>query len=186
MNIESITLFLHIAGSFGLFLALGLEWVGLRQIRKAMNPEQVRGWMGIQKSVQKVGFASMLTTVVTGITMTLMEWGGAAWILVTMASLFLVIGLSAALTGPQMKELGRALVAGKGSLSTAFRSAANQPLLWISIQTRIAIVLGIVFLKTAKPGIVGSLLTLGAAIILGVASALPLPRREQAQEGSTD
>jgi hypothetical protein len=50
----------------------------------------------------------------------------------------------------------------------------------------VAITLGIVFLKTAKPDLGGSLLTIGVAIVLGLALALPMPRREQAQEGSAD
>ena len=71
-------------------------------------------------------------------------------------------------------------------MSNTFHSLANHPVLWISIQTRVAIALGIVFLKTAKPDLGGSLLTIGVAIILGLASALPMPRRERAQEGSAD
>jgi hypothetical protein len=67
MNAYSIALFLHIVGALGIFVALGLEWTGLWQIRSAMTPQQVGGWMRILKGVRKFGFASMLTTVVTGI-----------------------------------------------------------------------------------------------------------------------
>ena len=186
MDSYSISLFLHIVGALGFFVALGLEWTGLWQIRSAMTLEQVRAWMGILKSVRKVGFASMLTTVITGIYMMLTDWGGVAWIIVTLVSLVLVIVLSLALTGPRMAAVGRALATEKAPLSRNFHSLANNPLLWISIQTRIAIALGIVFLKTAKPDLGGSLLTIGAAIVIGLASALPLPRRERAREGSTD
>ena len=51
MNDYSIALFLHIVGTLGFFLALGLEWTGLSQIRSAMTLEQVRSWMGILKNV---------------------------------------------------------------------------------------------------------------------------------------
>jgi hypothetical protein len=50
----------------------------------------------------------------------------------------------------------------------------------------VAIALGIVFLKTAKPDLGESVLTIGVAIVLGFASALPMPRHEQAQEGSVN
>ncbi len=76
MNIYSIALFFHIVGALGFFVALGLEWTGLRQIRKAVSPDQVRGWMGILKSTRKVGFVSMLTAVITGIYMMVTVWGG--------------------------------------------------------------------------------------------------------------
>ena len=186
MNGYSITLFLHIVGALGFFVALGLEWTGLWQIRSAITPEQVRGWMGILKSVRKVGFASMLTTVISGFYMMATVWGSVAWVIVSLGALVLVIVLSVALTGPRMAAIGRALASEKVPLSQAFYSLANHPLLWISIQTRLAIALGIVFLKTAKPDLGGSLITIGVAIVLGLASALPVPRHEKAQEGSAD
>ena len=129
---------------------------------------------------------SMLTTVISGFYMMATAWGGVAWIIVTLGALVLVIVLSVALTGPRMVAIGRALATEKGLVSQTFHILANHPLLWISIQTRVAIALGIVFLKTAKPDLGGSLLTIGVAIVLGLASALPVPRRERAQEGSAD
>lgn len=186
MNAYSIALFLHIVGAVGFFVALGLEWTGLWQIRSAMTPQQVRGWMGILKSVRKFGFASMLTAVITGFYMMATVWGSVAWVIVSLGALVLVIVLSVALTGPRMAAIGQALATEKVPLSQTFYSLANHPLLWISIQTRVAIALGIVFLKTAKPDLGGSLITIGVAIVLGVASALPMPRRERAQEGSAD
>ncbi len=165
-----------------MFVALGLEWTGLWQIRRAMTLELVRGWMGILGSLRRFGFASMLTTVITGIYMMLAVWGGVAWAIVTLGSLVLVIALSLALSGPRMAAIGRALAAQKGPLPATFRSLANHPLLWISIRTRVAIALGIVFLKTARPDLVGSLFTIGVAILLGLAPALYVPHREQAQE----
>jgi hypothetical protein len=142
--------------------------------------------MGILKSVQKFGFASMLSAVVTGFYMMVTVWGRVSWLIVTLGSLVLVIALSLAVTRPRMVAVGRALAMGKGSLSPTFHSLADHPLLWISIQSRVAIALGIIFLKIAKPDLGGSLLTIGVAIVLGLASALPMPRRERVQEGPAD
>src|SRR5512147_1083297 len=184
MNAYSIALFLHIVGAVGFFVALGLEWTGVWQIRSAMTPQQVRGWMMILKSVRKVGFISMLTTVITGIYMMVTVWGGEAWIIVTVGSLVLMIALAQVVTAPRMMAIGRALATEKVPLSQTFYSLANHPLLWISIQTRVAIALGIIFLKIAKPDWGGSLITIGVAIVLGVATALPIFRRERAQTAS--
>ncbi len=182
MDLESIDLFLHIAGALGIFVALGLEWTGLRQLQSALTFEQVRSWMGTLKNVRKMGFASMLVTVITGIYMMITDVGATAWIIVTIGSLALVIALAQVLTAPRMKAIGRTLAAEKGQLSAVYRTLVTDTILRISIQTRVAIVLGLVFLKIAQPELVGSLLTIGAAIVIGVASALPVPRREQAQE----
>ncbi len=183
MNAYSIALFLHITGALGFSAALGLEWTGLLQIRSAVRQEQVRGWMMILKSVRRFGFASMLTTVLTGVYMTLAIWGGVAWVVISIGALVLVIALSLVLTGPRMVAIGRALTT--ASTSPTFYSLASQPLLWISIQTRIAIALGIVFLKVAKPDWAASLLIIGIATVVGMASALPVSRHQEAQEGAT-
>ena len=42
MNIFSIALFLHIVGALGVSVALGLEWLGLSQIRKTTWPYSLR------------------------------------------------------------------------------------------------------------------------------------------------
>jgi hypothetical protein len=186
MDAYTIVLYLHIVGVLGLFVALGLEWTGLRQIRSALVPEQVHAWMGVLKSTRGVGFASMLTTVITGTYMILADTGLVPWIYISILALLLVILLSVVLTGPRMVAIGQALVMGKGTLSSTFYSAVNQPLLWISIQTRIALALGIVFLKITKPELAGSLVTVGVAIVLGIATSLYLPQRVKAHEESAD
>ncbi len=186
MNDYSIALFLHIVGALGFFVALGLEWTGLRQLRSAMTPDQVRAWMTILKSTRRMGFASMFTTVISGFYMMATAWGAVAWLTVALGALVLVIVLTLALTGPRMAAIGQALATGKGVLSQNFHSLASHPLLWMSIQTRVAITLGIVFLKVVKPDLAGSLLTIGVAIVLGLASTLPVPRRERAQERSAN
>jgi hypothetical protein len=186
MNDYSIALFSHIVGALGFFVALGLEWTGLRQIRNATTSEQVGAWMRISKSASRLGIASILTILISGFYMMATVWGGVAWITVTLGTLVLPIVLGLALTGPRMAALGRALTMEKGTVSPTLQHLANHPLLWISIQARVAIALGIVFLMTAKPDLGGSLLTIGVAIVLGLASALPIPRRERAQEGPAD
>lgn len=180
----SIVLFFHIVGAMGLFVALGLEWTGLWQIRSAARPDQVRTWLGILKSARGVGFASMLTTVISGLYMMATAVGGAPWLLVTIGALVLVIALSVVLSGPRMAALGRALMSGTGALPPDFASLANHPLLWISILTRAAIALGIVLLKVSRPDLGGSLLVIGAAIVLGLAAALPVTRGAHAQESA--
>jgi len=182
MSIYAIALFFHIVGALGMFVALGLEWTGLRQIRNATSADQVRGWMGILKSVRKFGFSAMLATVISGIYLMVAVWGAAPWIIVTLGSVALVMVLAQALTAPRMAAIGRALAVGKGTLSEGFHNLINHPMLWVSIQTRTAIALGIVFLKIAKPDFGGSLLTIAVALLLGIASVVPLLRHANVQE----
>jgi hypothetical protein len=186
MSTYLIALGLHIVGAWVFFVALGMEWIGLWKIRSAKRPDRVPAGMKLIKMATKAGFVSMLTTVLSGIYMMLKVWGPLSWIITTMGALVVVIGLSLALTRPRMAAIGRALTAEKGPVLQTINSLASHPLLWISIQTRVAIFFGILFLKNAKPDLGGSLVVIGAAMALGLASSLPvyLLRRAHVQVGS--
>ncbi len=187
MNDYSIALYVHIVSVLGMFVALGVEWIGLSQIRSARDFGQIRVWMEILKRVPKLGLPSMSVAVVSGLYMMWRVWGGTPWLIVSIGALILVIALSQMLTRPRMMAIGRTLGAQKGpALSPVFHSLASHPLLWISIQTRVAVALGIVFLKVAKPDWTGSLLTLGIAIVLALVAALPLTHRQRVVEGSAE
>src|SRR5574341_234980 len=136
MNTYPIALFLHIVGALGFFVALGLEWSSLRQIRRATNPEQFREWMRMINSTRRVGGPSMLLILITGFYMTVTARIGGPWIIVTLGTIVLLIVVGAALSGPRMVAIGKALANERGSLSHNIQNLANHPLLWISIQTR--------------------------------------------------
>lgn len=182
MEEHAIGLFIHIVGGIGMCVALGIEWVSLWQLRSAILPEQVRTSMVTIKSAFKVGFISMLMNVLVGLYMIWIEWGFVAWITISLVAFVLIIVLNVAVTRPRMAAIGHTLVAEKGALAKAYHSQANHPLLWISLQSRVAIVLGITFLMIAKPDLTISLLTLGISIAFGLASAFPFLRRVRAQE----
>jgi hypothetical protein len=58
-----------------------------------------------------------------------------------------------------------------GAVSASLRDLLRHPLLWIAIQTRVALASGIVFPMTVKPDVGGSLLTIGVATVLGLVLA---------------
>jgi hypothetical protein len=181
MTLYSIVLFLHIVGALGLFVALGLEWVSLAYVRRAATAEQAREWLGVRSWVMRLGPASLVVILLSGFYMMATRWGGAGWILVALAALVVIAILGATLTGLPMGTIQNAAAAESGPLSPALRQRLNDPRLWISIQIRTAIALGIVFLMTVRPDLVRSLVTIGTAVILGVASALPMWRRGRAK-----
>ena len=186
MSNYAIALFLHIVGALGFFVVQGGEWIGLSQIRRARLPEEAHAILGTVKSADRLGGISILTTIITGVYMLLTVWGWVAWILVVLGALILEIVLFVVLAKPRMSAMEQALATEKGFVSKTFHDLVNDPILWISIYTRTAILLGIVFLKIAKPDLVGSLLTVGVAILLGLASALPMSRRVRVQAGPAE
>lgn len=179
MNAVSISLFFHISGALGMTAAIALEALGLQQVRMATMPMQAGAGLRILGGTRKLGFPSMLLVVLTGLYMMVTGDGPTPWILTTIGAVVLLIALTGT-SGPRMAAVGRALARETAPLSGSFHSIANHPLITISIYTRIAIILGIVFLKTTQPDWTGSLLAIGVAIVLGVGSAFSQSRRVQA------
>jgi hypothetical protein len=178
MNDYSIALFWHIVGALGFFVALGLEWMSLGHVRRATTAEQVRERMHLSNNAHRVAMPSMLMILITGFYMMATVWGHVAWIIVALGAVVLLVALAVGLSGRRMAVIGRGLAAEHGPVSPFLHDVLHHPLLWISIQTRVAIALGIVFLMTAKPDLRGSLLAIVIAAMLGLASALPILRRE--------
>lgn len=56
----------------------------------------------------------------------------------------------------------------------------TDPVLWATILTLVAVAVGIVFLMTVKPGLVGALAAVGVAVVIGLAGAAIMrpPRAE--------
>ena len=182
----SMALFVHIVGALGFFVALGLEWSGLSQLQGATPPEHAEAWMDVLGRSRRLGFGSMFLAVITGFYMMATDVGAVPWLIVTLGSVVLLIVLAAALTGPRMAAIGRTFTAQKTTPSDAFRRLANHPILGLSIRVRTAVALGIVFLKVVQPDLVPSLLTIGVAILLGLASALPIARVIRARGAETN
>ncbi len=178
MNAISIALFFHITGALGMSAAIALEGFGLQQVRRAATPMQVGAGLHILGSTRKLGFPSMLVVVLTGLYMMVTGDGPTPWLFTTLGAIILLIALTGA-SGPRMAAVGKALARETAPLSGSFHAIVNHPLITISLYTRIAIILGIVFLKTTQPGWTGSLLIMGVAIVIGVASAVSQSRRVQ-------
>ena len=179
MTLYPVALFLHIVGALGLFTALALEWTSLRQLRRAATAEQAREWLGAVRLVRLVGPASLVVLLVPGLYMTATAWGWVPWITVALGAMALLPPLGA-FNGLRLARIGPVVAAEQGPLSPGVRRRLREPLLWTSVQTRAALVLGIVFLMTVKPDLSGALLTVGTAVVLGLAASWPAWGRARA------
>lgn len=172
MNLYSIALFLHVVGALLLFTTLSLEGIGLRLIRRAATVQQAKDSTGIAGLNRAIGPASALGILVPGLYMTATTWGWIPWILVGFAG-WLVIGVLGAVNGIRLAAIGRAAAAAGDRLPPDVASRLRDPMLLSSWLVRTAVVLGVVFLMTVKPGITGTLFTMAAAVALGAAASLP-------------
>lgn len=182
MNYYAMILFVHIAGALGFFVALGVEWISIRQLRGATTTEQVGEWIRVATSVRRLGMASMLALLVSGFSMMAIAQIGGAWLIVAFWSLVVLAVLAVTLSFRRMRTIMRAMATDAGAVSAGLRALLRHPLLWVAIQIRVALALGIVFLMSVKPDLIGSLLTVGVATVLGLVLAVPILSRERVQD----
>jgi hypothetical protein len=135
-------------------------------------------WLGISRGlVLRLAPASLGLILVTGLWMTATAWGPKGWILVALASLVLLALVGALGTGIRMARLGPAIGRANGPLTDELKAALRDPVLLTSIRTRVALVLGIVFLMTVKPSAVASLVVIAVAAAIGLlAGQIPFRR----------
>ena len=184
LTLYSIALFFHIAGALGIFAALALDWVGITKLRGVRTVEQVREWAGVYGIVRALGGASVAALLIFGLYMTAVTWGPTGWIGIGFLSL-LFIAVFGAVSGIRLSRVLAAAGSGEGSLGEDLRRALQAPLFVASVRARTAVAIGVVFLMTVKPDAVGSLLVTVIALILGIASAVPVLRQGSLRAQST-
>lgn len=187
MTLYSVALFVHVLGALGLFMGLALEWAALRRLRHATTAGQIQAHAAAFAALPRLYIPSALAILVPGLYMTVTAWGWAAgWTAVALGAMVLLAALGAILTGSRMAALGRAAATEDGAISPALRQRLRGRSLQTSVQVRTAIAVGIVFLMTVKPALVGSLLAIGAFALLGAVSALPLRDQDRRRELAHD
>lgn len=173
MTVYSIIVFLHVVAALALFAAIGLEWTGLLNLRRATSLAQAREWSKPLKSVGSIGFPAMLTLLITGIYMTTTRWGEQSWIVMSMGVWLIIVLLGGGVTGRRTGRIARELATETGGISPALAALLGDPVLVFSLYMRTALALGIVFLMTTKPTSVIAAVAVGLAAAIGLAAGLP-------------
>jgi hypothetical protein len=174
MTAYTLTLFLHIVGALGIFVALGLEWTALTRLRRAATADQVREWLQLPPLLRRIGPPALGLILLTGIYMTFTSWrGDAGWVAVALGAMVLFLPALGALNGIRFGAIARGVAGASGPLSSDVTRRLQDPILVLSLRMRAAVLLGIVLLMATKPSAAGALSVIGAAAVIGLASALP-------------
>jgi hypothetical protein len=176
MSIYAIAVFLHVIAAMGLLAGMAVEWVMVANMRRAETAEQARDWLRLLPAFRFVAGPSMLLLLAAGFYMMAVRWGPAGWLVVALVALFLLPPLGM-FSGLRLPKIEQGLATEHGLLSAERRQQLAHPSFLFSIQTRTAIVLGVVFLMTDRPDAVTSAITIAVAVAVGLASALPLMNR---------
>ncbi len=166
----TIALFLHVMSAIGFFLGAGIWLFGLAMLRRAQRVEQVRSILTLVARTGPVFGISAVILLAAGIYMTVTVWGfEQGWIRIAMLGIVLLIALGVGVIDPRRRALSRlANDAPDGPLPQALAQRTQEKLLSIAIYVQVFLLLGIVFLMTTKLALVGSLIALAVALVLGL------------------
>ena len=170
MAAYNLALFAHVLGSVALMGAALTEFLMLLGVRRARSAEAVREWIGLRRVIVPAFPLSSVLIVVSGIYLMLAQWRWSdPWILLGLLGQ-IAIGVSgAAIQGPRLRAIEQAAQgAPDGPVPADVAARIHDPLVWGEICTSTAGVLGIVFLMTFKPDLLGSLLTMAVAVAAGM------------------
>lgn len=171
MSLYTLALFAHLLGVLGLFIGMGLQWTITRRLRRARTIAQTREWSSLIEGVGKLGPASGALLLVAGIYMTVTAWSMTTpWIVVSLAAMLFMMALGMGVTTRRLMAVQRAAATAEASaeaIPPGLQRQIDDPLLWLSTQLAGSTALGVVFLMTTKPGLGGSLLVVGVALVLG-------------------
>jgi len=185
MSIYSIILFVHVIGAIGYFLGIGTQLFVLVGLRRAQRVEQVRALIQLNDLSGPVSGISVLLLLAAGLYLAITAWSLlTSWILVALISLILMVPTSAALIAPRRSAIVKRLAreAPGGELSRALERHLDDPVLTKVCTTVLTLLLGLVFLMTTKPNLVGSLIVMVVALLLGLAAGALVSRMRRAPE----
>lgn len=178
MDTYHVVLYLHLLSLFVGIGAASILMVCTFHLRTAHTLADAIPWGSVASKLGRVFPISILGLFATGAYMTSDIWTwGTSWIWVSIVGLAVVT-----VQGPFVAEraghkLGAALQEnGPGPLGEHARQMTRQRGLWIPEYTNLALVLGIVWNMTQKPGTASAFATLVIAYAVGVAVALWLSR----------
>jgi hypothetical protein len=170
-----IALFVHVGGAIGIWITLGIWLFGLGALRRTRRVEQVRALAWLIVVATPLMLVSLALLAIAGFYMALTVWGlQTAWIAVSLASLLVIGPIGAFVLDPRMHTiLDLARETPDGPLLDTLVARIRDPLLATGTQTMASVLLGVVFLMTAKPALDLAVLVMVAALALGLLSGLP-------------
>jgi len=177
MTLYSVVLFIHVVSAIGLFIALAAEGAIVFRIRSAQSLEETRFFIRAFQRLRMVAIPSFLGVLVGGVYLA-SKWGrGFFWIPLALGATLLIMLIGGFVTGIRIARLKKVLSGTENDVPIEALSAMTKDTaLLLSYGLRAGLGLGIVFLMTAKPDLLGSLGVLAAGCGAGLLGAARMRR----------
>ena len=189
ITLYPIALFVHILGAIAYFVIFGVVYAAVVGIRQARNVQALRLWAGATKVAERLHPVSSLCILVAGFYMVIVAWGWQAdWAFISLGTYVLLGFAAGSLQGRRIAAIERQVkdMPVDAPLPAAIVARTQDPVLWVATNAMVAVAIGIVFLMTVKPGILGALVALLVALAAGLAIGLLTQRRFVATPATAD
>jgi hypothetical protein len=172
MTIYSGVLFIHVVSALGLFIALAAEGAIFFRIRTSQSLAEAKFFIRAFQRLRIIAIPSFLGILVAGLYLA-PKWGrGTFWIPFALGATLLIMLIGGLVTGMRVARLKKVLSSTENDASIeAIATKTKDNALLISYGLRAGLGLGIVFLMTAKPELLGSLGALAAGCGAGLLGA---------------
>lgn len=187
--LHKIALLLHILSVLVLFAGIGGIVVGTYGMRRSATMKQFAEWTWLATTTDKIMPFASAGVVLSGIYMVMTAWGWQTmWAVVALVTFVLMVALGPFLIGPRLLHIKKDIKKLPDTVEGVpdhLHAQASDPLLWMVLIVFTVMAFSIVVLMTLKPGLSGSLITVGGAFILALLCNLPLLRVRQAPDALT-
>jgi hypothetical protein len=173
-----VVLYIHFLSLLIGFSAGMIETVCLFRLRAADTLEAAAPWGQLAGEIEKAFPVAILGLFGSGAYMTSDVWTwGTPWIVLPIIGLAVLSIQGPLVAGRRGHAVKAALIAnGPGPLGSEARGMTRDQALWTAAMTNEALVLGIVWVMTEKPGWGGAVAALAVAYAVGLAVAARLTR----------
>ena len=167
MTLFSFVLFIHVLSAIAVFVALALEGAILMRLRSAETLDQLRFPSAVFRRLGPVYGISFAGILLGGIYLADSLHLRAAWVPAALLATLLLLAVGGIVTGRRMSRIRRALREPVPPFQDLLTVAKSNSLV-ISYGFRAGILVGIVFLMTAMPALLPSVVALILITIAGV------------------
>ncbi len=173
-------LFLHILGAMGYVAALAIIYVSVLGLRHARSIHAVRLWTGTASVVIRtlVPISGIGVTIV-GLYLYIVAWrDDGSWVLIGLGAFVLVALVTGGFQGRWLREVASSArgLPDDMPLPPAVMAAAQDSRLVFAANGALAVVAGVLLIMVVKPDLIGSLLVVGCALVLGALLGIVLSR----------
>lgn len=175
MSVYQIVLFIHVAAAMAAFVGVGAWFFMILALRRARAVGEVSILAPIFRVGGVVGVTGIVILAVAGLDLAWTTGSlGIGWIQVAIGAFALLAPVGPLVVAPRIERVFReARLADDGTLSPALLARLRDPVPKLGLHIIFGDLVGIVFVMTAKPSFVGSIVAVVVFIVIGMVLALP-------------